>query len=197
MHSDVRFFLRAWISNPLTVASITPSSKALARLITSEISSQTGPLIELGPGTGAFTRALLDRGVKESDLTLIESGPDFASMLDARFPKARVLRMDAAELRRTELYAGAPVGAVVSGLPFLSMPQQKVMAILSGAFSYLRDGASFYQFTYGPRCPVPRTILDQLRLEATRIGRALTNIPPAVVYRITRRAAAHELQNAA
>lgn len=185
---DLIPFFFAWMSNPLRVAAIAPSGNALAELITRDISSETGPVLELGPGMGAFTRALLQRGVSESDLTLVEYGSDFVRLLDARFPNARVLWMDAAWLAREKIYEGAPLGAVVSGLPLLSMSPRKVMAILAAAFGYLRPGGSFYQFTYGPRCPVPRPLLDRLGLKATRIGRALANVPPAAVYRISRRA---------
>lgn len=184
---DLIPFFRAWISNPLRVAAIAPSGNALAELITKEISSATGRVLELGPGMGVFTRALLERGVSETDLTLVEYGSDFVRVLDARFPNARVLWMDAAWLAREDIYEGAPIGAVVSGLPLLSMSPKKVMAILAGAFGYLRPGGSFYQFTYGPRCPVPRPLLDRLGLKATRVGRALANVPPAAVYRISRR----------
>lgn len=61
------------------------------------------------------------------------------------------------------------------------------MAILTGAFGYLRPGGAFYQFTYSPRCPVPTRIMDRPGLGATRIGLALRNIPPAAVYRISRK----------
>jgi phosphatidylethanolamine/phosphatidyl-N-methylethanolamine N-methyltransferase len=68
------------------------------------------------------------------------------------------------------------------------MTPRKMMAMLSGVFRCLRPRGALYQFTYGPRCPVPRPILDRLGLKATRIGRTLRNIPPAAVYRITARA---------
>ncbi len=186
---DVAPFLRAWIANPLRVGCIRPSGAALADLMTSEISSETGLVIELGPGTGVFTHALLARGVRERDLTLVECGPAFARILDRRFPEARVLRSDAARLNQAALFSGAPVGAVVSGLPLLSMSPRKIMAILSGAFRYLRPGGALYQFTYIPRCPVPREILDRLGLRAVRMGSALANVPPAAAYRISRRSA--------
>lgn len=185
--SDFVHFFRSWISNPLRVASVTPSGESLARLITQEIAPLDGPVIELGPGTGVFTRALLARGVAESDLTLIEYGPEFMAGLQRRFPQARALQMDAAKLAHADLFDGEPVGAVISGLPLLSMSPRKVTAILAGAFSYMRPGAAFYQFTYGPRCPVPRPILDRLGLKAVHIGHTVRNLPPAAVYRISRR----------
>ncbi len=185
--SDFLHFFRSWISNPLRVAAVAPSGDSLARLMTQEIAPIDGPIIELGPGTGVFTRALLARGVSEADLTLIEYGTEFVPGLQRRFPKARVLQMDAAKLHSGDLFEGQPVGAVVSGLPILSMSPRKVTAILLGVFTYLRPGAAFYQFTYGPRCPVPRPILDRLGLKATHIGGTMRNLPPAAVYRISRR----------
>lgn len=185
--ADALLFLRAWIENPLRVAAVAPSGAALARLMTCEITGQTGFVIELGPGTGSFTRALLARGVPENNLTLVELGADFARMLGQRFPGARILCVDAADLSAVDHWRKGKVGAVVSGLPLLSMPTAKVKAILAGAFSHLKDSGAFYQFTYGPRCPVSPFILDQLGLDATRIGGTLWNIPPAAVYRISRR----------
>lgn len=185
--SDLPRFLKSWLGDPLRVAAIAPSGESLARLITSEISEMSAPILELGAGTGAFTRALLDRGVDESDLTLVEYGADFAQLLNLRYPKARVLCMDASRLARQKLFEPGGAGAVVSGLPLLSMSARKVIAILSGAFTYLRTGGAFYQFTYGPRCPVARTKLDRLGLTAVRIGGTMRNLPPAAVYRITRR----------
>lgn len=186
-YSDYARFFRSWISDPLRVAAVAPSGRSLARLMTSDIDPSCGEILELGPGTGVFTRQLLARGIRESDLTLVEYGSDFAGILQHRFPRARVLRMDAAKLAGYDLYPATTVAAVVSGLPLLSMPPRKVASILSGAFSYLRHAGSFYQFTYGPRCPVPQRLLDRLGLEATRIGGTILNIPPAAVYRISRR----------
>lgn len=194
--SDFVRFFRSWMAAPLRVAAVAPSGPALARLMTSEIAVDHAPVLELGPGTGVFTRALLARGVRESDLTLVEFGAEFAGLLRTRFPAARVVSIDAADVAETGLFADAPAGAVVSGLPLLSMPQAKVEAIVSAAFACLRPGGSYYQFTYGPRCPVAQPILDRLGLEAIQIGRTLRNIPPASVYRISRRGGAPRQETA-
>lgn len=179
-------FFQAWVRNPLRVAAVAPSGRALARLITSEISQDTGPVIELGPGTGAFTRALVARGLRQEDLALIEFGSEFVTSLRVHYPRASIYRMDATRLRTIDLLDGRAAGAVVSGLPLLSMPQRKVLAILVGAFRKLRPDGALYQFT-GPRCPVPRRLLDHLGLEAQRIGGTFANLPPAAVYRIRRK----------
>jgi phospholipid N-methyltransferase len=194
---DALFFLRAWRSDPLRVAAIAPSGAALARLITREITPAQAPILELGPGTGVFTRALLARGIAEEDLTLIENSADFADLLTRRFPDARILRMDAARIERSDLFDERPVGAVVSGLPLLSMPPRAVLAILAGAFRVLRPGGALFQFTYGLTCPISRRLLDRLGLKATCIGRVYLNVPPAAVYRITRRGPSKRIAGAA
>ena len=185
--ADILPFFRAWVRNPLRVAAVAPSGPAVASLMAQEITADTGPVIELGPGTGVFTDALLRRGVRQRDLTLVEYGSEFIPLLQRRFPGARVLWMDAAWLKRERLFEGAPVGAVVSGLGLLIMPPEKVTAILDGAFGYLRPGGAFYQITYGPRCPVADAILDRLDLQASCIGQTFRNLPPASAYRISRR----------
>jgi phosphatidylethanolamine/phosphatidyl-N-methylethanolamine N-methyltransferase len=187
MPNDFLSFFLSWMSSPREVGAIAPSGAALADLITREITATTGPILELGPGTGAFTYKLLKRGVRQHDLTLIEYGSDFMKLLQMRFPGARVLWMDAARLASERLYDGVPVGAVVSGLPLLNMSTRKVISIVSGAFGYIRPGGAFYQFTYGMSCPIPRPVLDRLGLRATLVDRAFLNVPPAAVYKLTRR----------
>ncbi len=185
--ADVIPFVRAWLTDPLRVGAALPSGSALAGVITADIGPQTGPVIELGAGTGAFTRAILRRGVPEDQLVLVEMVPQFVRLLQARFRRATVLHADASRLGRIALASSGRVGAVVSGLPVLSMPRRQVMGVLAGAFRHLRPGGAFYQFTYMPTCSVSRAMLDHLGLEAKRVGVAWVNIPPATVYRISRR----------
>ncbi|MGR8928550.1 class I SAM-dependent methyltransferase (plasmid) [Rhizobium leguminosarum] len=118
---DRRRFLLAWLRAPLRIASITPSGPRLAGLMTKEISALTGPVLELGPGTGVFTAALLERGIAERDLTLIEYERDFATLLQDRFPDARVLQLDVREMWKTAL-SRSFFGGVVSGLLRPKMP---------------------------------------------------------------------------
>ena len=184
--SPLSFFL-TWLADPLNVGAVAPSSPALANAITDEITLASAPIIELGPGSGVFTRALLARGISQDRLALIEHGGEFVSLLQRLFPDARVMRMDAARLKEVELFGGERAGAVVSGLPLLLMPPGKVLAILDAGFWHLRADGVFYQFTYGPRSPVSRAVLGQLGLTATRVGMTLANVPPAMVYRIRRR----------
>ncbi|MBZ9791641.1 VTT domain-containing protein [Rhizobium sp. 3T7] len=185
---DLLPFFRAWLTDPLRIAAVSPSSNSLAELITSEITIDSSPVIELGAGTGAFTRALIKRGVPEDGLILVESDIEFSRLLGRRFPGAQILSMDAARLGHIEMNLLCPAGAAVSGLPLLSMPPKEVIAILEAIFDRLHPHGAFYQFTYSLRCPIARPILDRLGLKAVRIGGTLVNLPPASVYRITRRA---------
>ncbi len=184
--ADQCAFFRDWISDPLRVASIFPSSNSLGRLITHEIAGKHAPVIELGPGTGVFTRHLVERGIPEHSLALIESGEEFATLLTERFPSAHIFCMDASLLDRVKLFDGELAGAVVSGLPLVSMSNQRIMAVLHSSFAHLRPGGAFYQFTYGVCCPISRSILESCGLRAQRLGGTLLNIPPASVYRISR-----------
>lgn len=184
---DLWSFLRSWSRAPGRVGAIAPSGAALARLITAQIDAGTGPVLELGPGTGVFTRALLERGVAERDLTLIEFGPEFAQLLGERFPQARVLCADARRLRRARLFGEVGAGAVVSGLPLRNLPPRQRLAVLLGAFAQLGEDGAYYQFTYGLSFPLPRAWLERYGFKVQRLGRARLNLPPASVYRVTRR----------
>ncbi len=183
--SETLSFIRNMIVDPRRVGAIAPSGRALAELITSEVEPRHAPVLEIGPGTGVFTRALLARGLQQSDLILVEFGAEFAAALRRAFPGATVLHADASRMRRRAPFDALPrCGAAVSGLPILSMGSRRQMRIMEGAFALMRPGAAFYQFTYGPVCPIPRAILQRLGLKAERIAGTLMNLPPASVYRI-------------
>lgn len=180
-------FVREWLKAPLRVGAVAPSGPGLARAITQGLSASDGPVIELGPGTGVFTAALLARAIPRAELAAIEANGGFASALAARYPDVTVIRGDAARVRHLTPFGAAAAGVVICGLPLRLMPPQKVLRILAGSFAALRRGGSFRLFTYGARCPVPEPILDRLGLAANRAGIVPLNIPPASVYVLFRR----------
>lgn len=182
--NDAARFFRSWLRNPLKTAAVAPSSRSLAHLMTKDI-APSDRVVELGPGTGVFTRALVSRGVPASQLTLVESNAEFVGLLRNRFAEAHVVHADAA-FDSWPLADGADADAVVSGLPLLSMSAADVSAVLSQAFTRLTANGGFYQFTYGPKCPVRASVLAQSHLGATLMGRTVRNLPPASVYRIHR-----------
>jgi predicted O-methyltransferase YrrM len=77
LDDEVRF-IRTWIEKPLTTGAVAPSSRALARTMAAYVDpARPGPVIELGPGTGPVTEALVAQGVDPSRLVLIEFDPTF------------------------------------------------------------------------------------------------------------------------
>ena len=184
---DSMLFFRAWTRSPGKVGALLPSSPALSTLITRDISATEGPVLELGCGTGVFTRKILQRGVAEKDLILIELDPLFAQHLRLSFPEAQILCTDASKLYLHPILGGTLVGASVCGLPLLNMPPHKQLGILRGVFSSMRRDGALYLFSYGLRCPVNTRLLDRLGVRARRVDTVLLNLPPARVWKLTRR----------
>ena len=177
-------FLLEWIKNPLVTASVLPSSERLARKMVKGLDAGIGTVIELGPGTGVFTRQLLACGIPEQNLVLIELNRKFSQKLQTTYPTATVINGAAEALPRLHL---KQAGAVISGLPFLSMRDKQIDAILHGAFEVLQTNGVFIQFTYGYKCPVKPYILQNHGLIAERNSFVLNNFPPASVYHIRKR----------
>lgn len=186
-------FLRAWRANPKGIGAIWPSSARLASAMTRDVTPSSGPCLELGAGTGSFTRALIRRGLTPAQLTLVEMDPQFAQQLRRDYPEAYVYQGDAAKLADEPLFADSLAGVAICGLPMLNMPLKQQIGILRGTFAQLRPGGAMVLFTYGPRCPVPQRVLDRLGLRAHHVETVLANMPPAHVWKLTRRSAAGAL----
>jgi phosphatidylethanolamine/phosphatidyl-N-methylethanolamine N-methyltransferase len=180
LDDEVRF-IRSWIEKPLTTGAVTPSGRALARTMAAYIDpSRPGPVIELGPGTGPVTEALLAQGIDPSRLVLVEFDPIFCRLLRTRYPAATVVQGDAYGLKR--LLTGVlqqPAAGVVSGLPLFTKPLRMRLRLLFEAFGLMSPGAPFVQFTYNAVAPIPKR-LDRVSAEASE--RVWMNIPPARVW---------------
>jgi phosphatidylethanolamine/phosphatidyl-N-methylethanolamine N-methyltransferase len=183
LSSDLALFRRRLLRNPRQVSAIAPSSRALARAMTLGLGTQSGKVVEFGPGTGRFTEAILSRGVPPENLTLFELDEEFAGYLRARFPGVTVHQRPAQEA--AELVGGG-VSAVISGLPLLSMPPQVREGIVDAAFRVLAPRGRFVQFTYGPRPPLAPETIAALGLTVNKGHRVWANLPPATVYRFRR-----------
>lgn len=178
---DEARFIRSWFDDPARTGSVTPSSPFLARRMASFVDPDSpGPVIEIGPGTGPVTEALIARGVDESRLVLVEYSPEFCALLRQRFPRAKVIEGDAYALSATlagHLHEKAI--AVVSSLPLFNKPPAMRAALARDAFTLLTEGAPFIQFTYSVISPVPR---KGSGLKAFVSDWVLRNIPPARVW---------------
>src|SRR6202011_5407957 len=99
LDDEVRF-IRSWIEKPLTMGAVTPSSRQLAQTMARYVDPHaTGPVVELGPGTGPITEALVQHGVRPSRLVLVEYTPNFCRLLQKRYPGATVIQGDAYGLK--------------------------------------------------------------------------------------------------
>jgi phosphatidylethanolamine/phosphatidyl-N-methylethanolamine N-methyltransferase len=180
LDDEVRF-LRSWIEKPLHVGAVMPSGRLLARTMAQYVDIHSDdPVIELGPGTGAITSALLHRGVDQKRLVLVEYNPGFCALLRDRYPQAKVVQGDAYTLRDTLWNVlGAPASAVVSGLPLVTRPMSTRLKLIREAFAALAPGAPFVQFTYSVAPPIPKS-LPGVSTEASE--RIWMNLPPARVW---------------
>jgi phosphatidylethanolamine/phosphatidyl-N-methylethanolamine N-methyltransferase len=170
----LRFF-RALAARPRNVGAVAPSGPQLARAMAAQIKLD-GPVLELGPGTGAITGAIVKR-VGEARLTAIEYDSDFATGLKARFPAMSVIQGDAFDLDAT-LGHCRPYAAILSGLPLLNFPMADRHRLMEGIAARLLPGAPFIQFSYGLHAPVTPPD-DHIVSQAAF---AWANMPPARVW---------------
>ncbi|HEY7845533.1 MAG TPA: rRNA adenine N-6-methyltransferase family protein [Bradyrhizobium sp.] len=180
LDDEVRF-LRSWIEKPLHMGAVMPSGRLLARTMASYVDPYAeGPVVELGPGTGAITSALIDHGIDQKRLVLVEYNPGFCALLRDRYPQAKVVQGDAYTLRDTLWdVLSAPATAIVSGLPLVTKPMMMRIKLVRDAFASLAPGAPFVQFTYAVIPPIPKS-LPGVSTEASE--RIWMNLPPARVW---------------
>jgi phosphatidylethanolamine/phosphatidyl-N-methylethanolamine N-methyltransferase len=180
LDDEVRF-IRSWIERPLSIGAVTPSSKMLARAMARYVDPHSdGPVVELGPGTGPVTAALVEAGVDPARLVLVEFNPAFCRILRTRYPGATLVQGDAYGMRRLlETLLLEPAAAVVSGLPLVTKPMRQRLRLVRDAFDLMLPGAPFVQFTYSVASPLPRQ-LGGFSVEASE--RIWMNIPPARVW---------------
>lgn len=178
---DEMKFIRSWMEKPLRTGAVMPSSKALARTMAGYVDPQsTGPVIELGPGTGPVTEALVQHGIDPKRLVLVEFNPDFCRLLRTRYPEATVVQGDAYRLRRLlDTTVREPAAAMVSGLPLMTKPLRTRLRLIADAMALMQAGAPFIQFTYAMMPPIPKA-LSSISAEPSNL--IWLNLPPARVW---------------
>ena len=180
LDDEVRF-LRSWIEKPLHMGAVMPSGRVLARTMAQYVDVESqGPVVELGPGTGAITNALIEHGIDQKRLVLVEYNPGFCALLRNRYPHAKVVQGDAYTLRDSLWdVLNVRASAVVSGLPLVTKPMLTRLKLIRDAFMALAPGAPFVQFTYSVAPPIPKS-LPGVSTEASE--RIWMNLPPARVW---------------
>jgi len=136
--------------SPRTVGAVSASSQAMARHMVAEIETDRPvTVVELGPGTGAFTRAIVERIPPGSRFLAIDLEQAFVDQVRRRWPTVECVRASAVDLERlVEQRHLGPVDHIVSGLPFASLPVEDTRAILDGIEHTLRPGGTFTTFQY-------------------------------------------------
>ena len=183
-HTALGLFWRRLFSNPLGIGAVLPSTPGLARRMAREVVLRDGEaVVELGPGTGTVTRALIAAGVPEDRLILVERDEEMHGFLVEQFPDATVIHGDAAELGEIlpRRWNGR-VSTVVSSLPLLGLPVGRRARIADAVFAALADQGRLVQYTYSPFCPLRRAAPH---IRGQKTGFAAFNLPPATVWRYT------------
>ena len=150
--SDTTLFLQEWLANPQRTGAVAPSSPRLAAAMARWLPANPDSyVLELGPGTGAVTAALLGRGLREDRLVAIEKNPKLARLLRRRFPGAHIITGDAWQLDKLLHEWHGPivrVGAVISSLPLLNFPRAQAEALAEKIRAILEKGGKWVQFSY-------------------------------------------------
>lgn len=177
---ELRFF-KGWIDKPKAVGSIVPTSSITARQMASVIDLTSGlPALEVGPGTGVITRAILNRGLKPENLYCVEYSEDFVRHLRRNHPYVNVIRGDAFDLDNTLGEArGLTFDAVVSGVPLLNFPAALRIRYVEDLLDRVPAGRPVVQLTYGPVSPVPP---GKGNYTVERFHFVLRNFPPTQLW---------------
>ncbi|OLP53448.1 SAM-dependent methyltransferase [Rhizobium rhizosphaerae] len=177
---EIRFF-KGWISNTKAVGAILPTSGITARRMASVIEPHSGrPVLELGPGTGVITKAILGRGVRPENLYSIEYSTDFYLHLKRSFEGVNFINGDAFDLDTTLGDArDTTFDCVISAVPLLNFPMSRRVALIEDLLARLPVGRPVVQISYGPMSPV---VAMPGRYIIQHLDFVVRNIPPAQLW---------------
>jgi len=193
INNDHVKFLSAFVRKPILTGAIAPSSRWLGRRMTENMGLERAEtVVELGPGTGPFTRAILEVINRKALFLAVEINPEFASKLTAQFPQVVVINDSAEKLEQyLAQYQRAKADSILCGLPWAGFPRDLQDRLLSAVLKSLRPGGKFATFAYCHGLLLPpgqrfrRLLKDNFaRVETTRV--VWRNMPPAFVYRCER-----------
>ncbi len=177
---EIRFF-KSWIDNPRSMGAVLPTSSATARKMASLIDETSeDPVLELGPGTGVITRAILRKGTRPDKLYCVEYDEDFLPHLRENFPGVNVLHGNAFDLDSVlPGPAGQKFNTIVSGLPLLNFPMEQRLQLLHDLLDRLRPGRPVVQVSYGAKSPIPP---NWSTYTVEPLDWMVRNVPPARLW---------------
>lgn len=175
-------FLQDFLRRPRQVGSLVPSSRFLERrIVRAARLAEARTVVELGPGTGGTSRALLAGMRADARLLVIEINPRFAELIrrSVRDRRLVVHQGDASDLAAIlRQHALPPPEAVVSGIPFSTMPRALGQRVLRAVREAMAPGGRFVAYQVRDRVEaLGRTVFG-----APRVQVELLNVPPMRVY---------------
>lgn len=178
-------FIRGMMDKPKTVGAIMPTSVHTARRMASVVDpASTLPVLELGPGTGVITRAILERGISPDRIYSIEYSDSFIAHLKGAYPGVHFIHGDAFDLDDTLSHLeDQRFDAAISGLPLLNFPMHQRVKLLESLLDRLPPGRPVVQFSYGPVSPI---VAQPDRYRIKHFDFIVRNIPPAQIWLYTR-----------
>lgn len=179
--ANLPLFFRRWLSDPLQMGSVIPSSRHLCRRIAALAAADgDGLVVEIGAGTGVISRALIEAGIAPERLVLVEIVPEMAEHLRDSLPGATVLCADAFALSQTlPHHLAGRIGSVICGIPLVMLPIERQRLFVEGV-ERIAPGRGFLLYTYCITSPLP---YGKLGLSAVREAWTPRNFPPASVWR--------------
>lgn len=191
--SDNLRFLKRFLSNPVATGAIAPSSKHLAQTMVEDMGlSSADTVVELGPGTGAFTGAIADAVGEDTLFLAIELNREFADTLTERFPRVTIINESAEHLGRLlEENHAESADSILCGLPWAGFPDELQQRLMGGVLSGLKPGGKFATFAYihAAWFPAARRYRQMLESHFDTVETSHVvwrNVPPAFVYRCTK-----------
>ena len=177
---NVLFFKRL-LKNPKALGAIAPSSPALSDFMCRHVEMSADMyVVEIGAGTGRFTRALLRYGVTPAQLYVVEMDPELCKFLTVHFPDVTVIEGDARHLKEIlPPHVIGNVSTIISGIPLVNLSEKVQRRLVDACFSVLARAGQMLQFTYGPLSPLSSR---KLGLHKKRLGHVLWNFPPAAIW---------------
>jgi phosphatidylethanolamine/phosphatidyl-N-methylethanolamine N-methyltransferase len=174
-------FIKGVMSTPKTVGAIMPTSGRMAARMASIIDTGSGlPVLELGPGTGVITKAILEKGVKPENLVSVEYSSDFVRHLRGKYPGVNFVNGDAFSLAETlQDYRGQKFDCVISGIPLLNFPMHQRVKLIEDLLKLVPAGRPVVQFSYGPVSPV---VARPDSYTIKHFDFIMRNIPPAQIW---------------
>ncbi|MFK5978132.1 MAG: class I SAM-dependent methyltransferase [Rhizobiaceae bacterium] len=178
--NEIRF-IKGLVDQPKNVGAIFPTSSITAKRMASIVNLHSGlPVLELGPGTGVITKAIIEQGVAPEQLYSIEYSETFLPHLRADYPKVNFIQGDAFDVDAIQQESGIDqFDCVISALPLLNFPSSKRVKLIEELLDIIPEGRPIIQFSYGPLSPVVAGAGDY---HVEHFGWVARNLPPAQLW---------------